>query len=116
MNRALAAALPIFALGALAACATGARGSSRRICFDAGFQPGTEAFTDCWHRIRAQQFAIDGSILLGILGAVTAAQPARPNPLLNERPAEPRRCVYWTPQGTRTVLAVNGVCPLRYGE
>lgn len=102
----------------LAACATGARGSSRRICYDAGFQPGTQAFTDCWHRIRDQQFSQDGQIFLGVLGVVAAtqSQPAQPNPLLNQPPPQPRRCIYWTPQGQRVLEAVNGVCPARYGQ
>lgn len=102
----------------LGGCVTGARGSSRRVCYDAGFQPGTQAFTDCWHRIRDQQFAQDGQIFLGVLGAVAASQapPANGQSAPLYPPTQPRRCIYWTPQGQRVLEAVNGVCPARYGQ
>lgn len=96
-------------------CATGAPGSSRRICYEAGFQPGTAAFTDCWHRIRDQQFAADApSILLGVLGAGIAQPPITDAPPPNQGPRE-FRCVYWTPTGTQT-LVTTGVCRPRYGN
>ena len=104
----------------LAGCATGMRGSSRRVCADAGFQPGTSAFTDCWHRIRDQQFAADApAILLGFVMVAAAnapppAAPARSYPLVDER-APQRQCIYWTPRGRR-VLLTNGICPPTYGE
>jgi hypothetical protein len=107
------------ALSTLAACTTGMRGSSRRICYDAGFQPHTQAFTDCWHRIRDEQFAVDGPILLGILGVAAAAATPTPGPpyrLMNNASPQPLQCIYWTPQGRRVVLAVNGLCPAHYGQ
>jgi len=116
MIRPLIVAAPILALVSLAGCATGMAGSSRRICYDAGFQPGTQAFTDCWHRIRDQQFAQDGQIFLGVLGVVAAQRAQQPNPPLNQPAPQPRRCIYWTPQGQRVLEAVNGVCPARYGQ
>lgn len=60
----------------LAGCATGAPGSSRRMCYDAGFQPGTAAFTNCWQRIRDQQFATDLPLILGITAGVAAGMAA----------------------------------------
>jgi hypothetical protein len=109
---------PIFGVLVFSGCATGAPGSSRRICYEAGFQPHTQEFTDCWHRIRSQQFSQDGQIFLGMLGiaAASQSQPARGQgePLYPQTP--PRRCVYWTPQGQRVVEAINGICPARYGQ
>lgn len=111
----------------LAGCATGVKGSARHICFDQGFQPGTQAFTDCWHGIRSAQFGVDANALLAV-GAVAAATNGGvvngPSPVDEGArvgapifpPVAPRReCVYYTAQGKRTLL-VQGACPLRYGE
>lgn len=108
---------PILALVLLTGCATGMAGSSRRLCYDSGLQPGTQAFTDCWHAERSRQFQGDEAgiaIGLGIAAAQNQPRPAaRSNPLLKD---PPRQCVYFTPQGQRTMLPVNGVCPLYYGQ
>ena len=75
----------------LAGCATGMKGSPRRICYDAGLQPGTSTFTDCWHRVRDEQLSGDLSALVGmglLIGAMSQPAPvAAPNPY--QQPAQP---------------------------
>lgn len=107
MGEYMALAKSIIAAGALclltAGCATGMAGSSRRICYDAGFQPGTQAYTDCWQRIRDQQFAVDGAILQdGIIAAAAVAaavEAQRATPVGQSPPAGPWQRAPWaTPQ------------------
>lgn len=113
----------------LAGCATGVKGSARRICFDQGFQPGTQAFTECWHGIRSVQFRSDANALLAV-GVVAAA--ANGSASVNSSPPlddpsssgttmplsmfQKKECVYHTPNGKRTLLVQGTACPLRYGE
>lgn len=61
----------------LAGCATGAPGSARRMCYDAGLQPGTAEFSDCW---KARASADTNEVLGGalVVGAVAAAANAPP--------------------------------------
>lgn len=105
---------------AVGGCATGARGSSRRMCSDAGFQPSTQAFTDCWTRIRDQQLSDLGpSLFLGVMAvaAVNSTPPAPRARALIETPRPQRQCVYWTRNGTRTLLLpYGGLCPQHYGD
>lgn len=74
----------------LSGCATGMKGSARRICYDSGLQPGTQAFTDCWQQ-RAQNDwnnasgamivgAATGAIVSGnVVAPPTYAVPSRPS-------------------------------------
>lgn len=60
----------------MGACATGMKGSARRQCYDAGLQPGTQAFEQCWQGIAArdtaQALATAGEVAVGI-GAANSA-------------------------------------------
>lgn len=83
---------------ALSGCATGVKGSARRICYDNGLQPGTPAFSNCWKGVRDQQFSVDGQVLQnGLVGAaaigaaVAAAQAVPPAPAMPGR-AKPLKC------------------------
>lgn len=102
---------------AVTACATGVAGSPRRICANAGYQPGTQEFTDCWHGERSRQFQGDAAGIAIGLGVIAAqnAPPAQPYAPLG-KPQPPRQCIYWTPQGQRILQAVNGICPAQYGQ
>ncbi len=80
----------------LAACATGAPGSARRSCYDAGLQPGTSAFEDCWKRIRDQQMAGTLSDVAAV-GLITAAAAAQSAP---RAPAPPSPRTIMCPDGT----------------
>ncbi len=63
----------------ISGCAMGMAGSSRRICYDVGLQPGTPEFSSCWKGVRKQQFANDGQMIQGlvataaVVGAATLA-------------------------------------------
>lgn len=112
---------------ALTGCATGMKGSARRICYDAGYQPGTAEFTGCWHYVRDQQFAAEAPFMAAGLAAGIAAAPTESPAVIGnvsrQSTPTPRpmglhvnsQCLYWTPQGQRVMQPVNGMCP-RYGE
>jgi len=60
----------------LSGCATGAKGSARRICYDSGHQPGTVEFSNCWQAIaRKDNAAVVSSVVdtAAIVGAGYAA-------------------------------------------
>ncbi len=116
MVRPLVIAAPLIALIVLSGCARGMAGSSRRICYDQGLRPGTPEFSNCWHSERDRQFRADAAGIAIGLGVVAAQnQPPRDNRLIDNRP-EQWICTYWTPQGERRMLPINGLCPLRYGQ
>ena len=55
------------------------------------------------------------------MGLAAVSRQARPTAsVAPEEPLRPapaqRECVYYTSMGKRTLLAVNGVCPLQYGQ
>jgi len=50
----------------LGGCATGMKGSARRACYDAGLQPGTPEFSNCWQGIARKDNA---AALNSIVGA-----------------------------------------------
>ena len=52
----------------LAGCATGAKGSARRICYDSGLQPGSQAFENCWRG----KAAADNAQVLSTVGELAA--------------------------------------------
>lgn len=60
----------------ISGCATGMAGSSRRICYDAGLQPGTPEFSSCWKGVRKQQFANDGQMIQGLVATVAVVGAA----------------------------------------
>jgi hypothetical protein len=106
---------------ALAGCVTGAKGSARRQCYDAGFQPHTSEFDNCWKAIARADNAEMGSFLVGYAtgyAAVAATRPHdnQPDPAPLNSQQQPRQCIYWTPAGKRVLQTVNGLCPMRYGE
>lgn len=119
MRKTLLAAAVVAVL--LGGCATGMKGSARRQCYDAGLQPDTPEFGDCWKAIARR----DNAEVLGAVATVGAAaviaDSARPAPSIVE-PGQPRRrsligiregnkCVYWMRQGRREMYPVNGICP-----
>lgn len=115
MARSLSMAIPVILL--LCGCTTGVRGSPRYVCHQAGFDPATPEFTDCWHKVRDRQFRVDMAGML--VGIAALPQPSQPVPRNEEyRPLieiPERKCVYQTPQGVRTLL-VRGACPFRYDQ
>ncbi|MDP9415512.1 MAG: hypothetical protein M3Q08_15820 [Pseudomonadota bacterium] len=100
----------------------GMKGSARRVCYEQGLQPGTPEHSSCWKGIAAADNAEVGQFLLGVAaGAVAAQAPAPSRPVIVDhgkilRTPPPKQCVYYTKMGKRVVQAVNGVCPLNYGE
>lgn len=60
----------------IAACATGVKGSPRRICYDAGYQPGTAEFSNCWKSVRNEMFKSDAAAI-GIGAAAAVANNRR---------------------------------------
>lgn len=58
------------AISLISGCATGAKGSARRQCYDAGLQPGTPAFSNCWQGIARSD---TGAVLDGLVGAAVVA-------------------------------------------
>ena len=126
MGRILSSIIAAGMVVILAGCATGAAGSPRRICANAGYQPGTHEFTSCWHSVRDQMFAAEApAVSLGIAAGVAAnaPPPAAPAPfgadagfgtLTREYVSGLNRiCVYTTARGdyTRTIAAAQ-LCPL----
>lgn len=65
----------------LAGCATGTKGSARRLCYDSGLQPGSQAFENCWQGIAARDTAealsTAGQVAVGI-GIANSPPPAAP--------------------------------------
>jgi hypothetical protein len=137
MKPILSLGLPAVLMIGLSGCATGINGSPRRICYDAGYQPKTQAFTDCWHKVRDQQFAGDlVPFLIGANAVMPAGRSAPPTPTidLEKSPPKPapviklttdsdplrlkpeRECIYYTSKGKRVMRPVNGICPAHYGE
>lgn len=119
---AIAVAITILAL---AGCATGVRGSPRRVCADAGYRPGSPEFTSCWHRVRDQMFAAEApAMAVGIAAGVAAnakpapAAPAPVNPGFGTLRQEyvsglNRVCVYATARGDFTLtVSASQLCPL----
>lgn len=73
----LAAVAPVVSGALVSGCATGVLGSPRRICYDAGYQPGTQEFSDCWKSVRNDMFKSDATAM-GI-GAAAAVAVSRNN-------------------------------------
>lgn len=95
MKRNILSALAVLVL---AGCATGAPGSARNLCYKAGYQPGTEAFENCWKGERDRQFAADGgAMLIGAAAGVIASQPSG--------------AVYTDPARPATAPAGSIMCP-----
>lgn len=73
-----------------------------------------------WQAQQDQANAIlAASIACGVTGGCRPPTGAASIPVLDAPPSgqqQQRQCVYWTPQGQRVMLPVNGVCPARYGE
>jgi len=60
----LLALVAVFALSlVIAGCATGVKGSPRRICYDAGYEPGTLEFSNCWKSVRNKMFEADAAAI-----------------------------------------------------
>ena len=66
MRANLAAVIVLSAIFMLSGCATGAKGSARRACYDSGLQPGTLEFSNCWHGIARRD---NGAALNSVVGA-----------------------------------------------
>jgi hypothetical protein len=113
---------------ALAGCATGVRGSPRRICADAGYQPGTAEFSNCWRGVRDRMFAAETpAMALGLAAGVAANAPPPAAPAAPPSRLDPgfgtltrnyvsgmnRICVYNTIRGDYTLtVAISQLCPL----
>jgi len=80
----------------LTGCATGMPGSARRICNDAGLQPGTSEFSRCWKGVRNEQFAREWDMIgapltaVAIVGVTAAAakNAGEANALVHSRASE----------------------------
>ena len=64
---------------ALGGCVTGAKGSARRVCYDSGYQPGTQQFSDCWRGIARRDNAEAVNGLLGATAVYGVMQSSRPS-------------------------------------
>lgn len=67
----------------LSGCATGVKGSPRRECYDAGLQPGTAEFENCWRSIARSQGTIlyDDPAVVDLLTGAINARNARNSPV-----------------------------------
>lgn len=73
------AAAVLFCLAPLlCACATGVKGSPRRISYEAGLQPGTAEFSSCWRNVARAQGTLpyDDPQALEIYGAILQGMAA----------------------------------------
>jgi hypothetical protein len=119
--------IPVVATAAvlvLGACATGVAGSPRRICANAGYQPGTPEFTSCWQRVRDQMFAAEApAMALGVAAGVAANAPppaaqvplgAGSGTLARDYVSGVNRiCFYNTTRGDYTLtVSASQLCPL----
>ena len=115
----------VVAIIALPGCATGVRGSPRRICADAGHQPGTQEFTACWHGVRDRMFAEEAvPMTVGLVAGVAANTRPPPAPpvavqrgfatLARDRVSGMNRiCTYNTARGEYTITIPSyDLCPL----
>ena len=66
----------------LGACATGMKGSARRACYDAGLQPGTPEFSNCWQGIARRDNAAALNSIVGAAVGYGIMQSA-PGPALS---------------------------------
>jgi hypothetical protein len=93
-------ALPLTAVAGLlllSGCATGVKGSPRRICYDSGLQPGSPEFSRCWRNVAHQQGTLvydDPEFVAIMSGAIQAtagasAPTARTSPAPGDSPARP---------------------------
>lgn len=101
----------VVAVGAgclLAGCATGTKGSARRMCYDSGLQPGTQAFESCWRG----QAARDNAEVLSTVGEIAAGYAvmnATPLPSgYGTGTASQLKQEWFGPNGDRMCLYENG--------
>lgn len=126
VRRLLGLLVPLASLALVDGCTTGVRGSPRRLCADAGYQPGTADFSNCWHRVRDQMLAPDlqalgtAAITVGLANAPASTPPPLNPPSVTGSLKRQyvsgmnRICVYDTIRGDYTVTVSSAeLCPLR---
>lgn len=75
MKKLFQVALLTCAMALATGCATGVKGSPRRICYEAGVQPGTPEFSSCWRNVAHSQGTVvfdDPEAIALITGAIAA--------------------------------------------
>lgn len=93
---------------AVAACATGVKGSPRRICYDAGYQPGTAEFSNCWKSVRNEMFEADAAAIGIGAAAALAANTRRSTPV----PGSGLTITRWQPGSSRVAPGSSiWLCP-----
>lgn len=116
----------VAAAATIGGCATGVKGSARRTCYDAGLQPGTAGFDDCWKAMAHRDNAAALNTALGVAAAYgvmqSGAVPAARAPFSSNRhllireslaPSGDRLCHY----DNGTVLNVSSSsCPQSVGQ
>lgn len=78
MRRIIGLVAVIILAGLASACATGVKGSARNICYEAGYQPGTQQFSNCWKSVRNEQFAREWPAMnVGVAAGITAGNSVK---------------------------------------
>ena len=84
MNKKIATVLLIASIPFVYGCATGVKGSPRRICYESGVQPGSPEFSSCWRNVARSQGTVPFDdpeaieLYRGMIGAATAVGTTSP--------------------------------------